>query len=40
MALNPLVGALRCELAVVVCVEHPELVAALLRGCLVALDGV
>ena len=46
MALNPLVGVVRrelgrCELATVVRAEHPELAAALLlRGCLVALDGV
>ena len=46
MALNPLVGTVRRELScreftVVVRAEHPELAAALLlRGCLVALDGV
>lgn len=45
MALNPLVGAIRCELcccelATVDRAEHLELVAALLHGCLVALDGI
>ena len=46
MALNPLIGIVRRELsyhefAAVVRAEHPELAAALLlRGCLVALDGV
>jgi hypothetical protein len=44
VVLNPLVGAvcheLSCrELATVVRAEHPELVATLLRGYLVALDG-
>jgi hypothetical protein len=45
VALNPLVGAVRRELgrrelAAVVRAEHPELTAALLRGYLVALDGI
>lgn len=46
VALNPLVGIVcrelsRRELAVVVCMQYPELVAALLLdSCLVVLDGV
>ena len=45
MALNPLVGAVRhelvcCELVAIVRAEHLELAAVLLRGCLMALDGV
>ena len=45
MALNPLVGAVRRELScreftAVVRAEHTEFAAALLRGCLVALDGI
>ena len=45
VALNPLVGAIcgevgRRELAAVVCAQHLELAAALLCGCLMALDGV
>jgi hypothetical protein len=38
--LNPLVSAIRRELAAVVRVEHSEFAVALLRGCLMALDGV
>jgi hypothetical protein len=46
VALNPLIGIVRCEhshreLIVVVCAEHSELAATLLLcGCMVALDGV